>query len=330
MKKMADILVTGATGFLGTNITLQLVDQGYHVRAFGLPNSETKYIQSPKVDIVYGDITQFQSINQAMKNIDLVIHVAGDTSWWKKTVDRQYRINVDGVRNVMQAAVENHVKKVVHTSTATTFGYNPNGLTNETWDNFNIGNLNYHYAISKREGEKIALDFAKNKLNVSVINPGGIIGPFDYTLQFGRLFLNIRDRNLQGIPCGGTSWAHVAEVAKAHISALDKGRTGERYICAGINASYQEVFQEIAASMKVTPPTKILTARSALFFGYVAEFLSNFTKKPPQLNPGRARWMSLFPKYDSSKAIKELGYKIVPIRKMIEDARDWYHDQHFL
>lgn len=330
MKKMADILVTGATGFLGTNITLQLIDQGYHVRALGLPNSETKYIQSPKVDIVYGDITQFQSINKAMKNIDLVIHVAGDTSWWKKTVDRQYRINVDGVRNVMQAAVENHVNKVVHTSTAVTFGYNPNGITNETWDNFNIGNLNYHYAISKREGEKIALDFAKNKLNVSVINPGAIIGPFDYTLQFGRLFLNIRDKNLPGIPCGGQSWAHVAEVAKAHISALDKGRTGERYICAGENVSYQEIFQEIAASMNVTPPTKIFTARSALFFGYVAEFISNFTKKPPQLNPGRARWMSLFPRYDSSKAIKELGYKVVTVRKMVKDARDWYREQHFL
>ncbi|MHA1799828.1 MAG: NAD-dependent epimerase/dehydratase family protein [Candidatus Helarchaeota archaeon] len=331
---MTTVLVTGATGFLGTNLTLQLLDQGFKVVAFGLPGSTTKYIEKPGVEIRFGDVTNINDIEKAIKNVDIIIHVAGDTSFWKKLFKRQRRINVDGVRNVMKVALEHEIKKVVHTATVDTIGYNPDGLADEHWDddekNYNYANTGYNYADTKREGEKIVFEHARKGLDVSIINPGSMMGPYDFTLQFGRLFLDIRDKKVPGILPGGAPWAHVVEVAKAHVSAIDRGKAGERYICGGVHETYKTQFTLIAESIGVEPPKRVLPRWFVVFYGYLCEFASNFTKRPPELNPGQARYMSVFPKYDSSKAEKELGFKCVPLKKMIEDARDWYVENGFL
>ncbi|MGB9736330.1 MAG: SDR family oxidoreductase [bacterium] len=325
-----EILVTGAGGFLGTNIVLNCLQKGWKVRAFTLPGSQTKYIQHPDVQIIYGDVADSEAIKYAMSSVDAVIHCAGDTSFWKKLFDRQRKTNVDGVKNVMQSALELKIKKVVHTSTVDAFGYNPDGLTDEHWNLYNYAGWKYNYGDTKREGQLIALSYAKQGLDVVIINPGSMIGPFDHTLQFGRLFMDIRDHKIPAIPPGGAPWAHVNEVAKAHIVALEKGRRGEMYICGGINATYKTVFEEIARSINVKPPKFVMPGWMTVGYGYVMEFISNFTNKKPDLNPGQARYMSVFPKYDSSKAEKELGFVCVPIKKMVEDARDWYKENGFL
>lgn len=330
---MTKVLVTGATGFLGTNISHQLIEKGFEVRALGLPNSETKYIEHDKVEIMLGDITIPESIQKAVEGVDMIIHVAGDTSFWKKLFKRQRKINVDGARNVMQAALENNIKKVVHTATVDTIGFNPNGLADEHWDddpaNYNYANTGYNYADTKREGEQLVFEYAKKGLDVTIINPGSMMGPYDYTLQFGRLFMDIRDGNVPGIPCGGAPWAHVIEVAKAHVKAIDKGKQGERYICGGVNESYETQFKLIAESIDAKPPKTVFPRWILVTYARFCEFASRFTKKAPELNPGMARYMSVFPKYDSSKAQKELGFKIIPLKKMVEDARDWYIENGF-
>ena len=331
---MKKILVTGATGFLGTNITLQLLKLDYNIRAFGLPNSTTKYIDNPHVEFQFGDIVNPDDVKKAVEGVDIIIHTAGDTSFWKKLFKRQRAINIDGVRNILQAALDASVEKVVHTATVDSIGYNKEGLADEHWDddpkNYNYANTGYNYADTKREGEQIAFNFAKKGLDVTIINPGSMMGPYDHTLQFGRLYKDIRDRNVPGIPPGGAPWAHVSEVAKAHITAIEKGNKGERYICGGVNETYKTQFTLIAESLNVNPPKRILPRWFTVFYAYLCEFASHFTKNPPELNPGMARYMSVFPKYDSSKAIRELGFNIIPLKKMIEDARDWYIENNFL
>ncbi|MCP4760502.1 MAG: NAD-dependent epimerase/dehydratase family protein [archaeon] len=333
---MTLVLVTGAAGFLGTNITLNLLDQGYKVKAFELEGANIKYIDRKDVEIVYGDVTNLDSIKKALENVDIVIHVAGDTSFWKKLFDRQRKINVDGVRNVMQAVYESKAKiqKVIHTATVDVLGYNPEGLADERWDdnpdNYNYANTGYNYADTKREGEKIVKEYAEKGLNVSIINPGSMMGLYDHTLQFGRLFIDIRDGNIPGILPGGAPWAHVNEVAKAHITAIDKGKQGERYICGGFHETYKTQFNLIAESINVKPPKLVMPAWATISYGYICEFISKFSNNPPDLNPGQARYMTKFPKYDSSKAEKELGFKMVPLKKMVEDARDWYIENEFL
>ena len=327
---MSKILVTGATGFLGTNITLLLIEAGYSVRTFGLPGSTTKYIKNPKIENIEGDITDPQSVEKAVVGIDAIIHVAGDTSFWKKNFERQRRINVDGVRNVMESAKKNGIAKVVHTSTVDTFGYSPNGPIDESWSDYNYEGWGYNYADTKRQGEKLVLNYVADGLDVSIINPGSMIGPFDHTLQFGRLFMDIRDKKVPGIPPGGAPWAHVEEVAKAHINALERGKMGEKYICGGLNESYSTVFKEIANSINVSPPKMVFPRWAIVAYGYFSEFLSIFSHNPPDLNPGQARYMAAFPKYNSSKAERELGFRCLPLRQMVEDARDWFQKEEYL
>lgn len=167
-------------------------------------------------------------------------------------------------------------------------------------------------------------------LDVVVINPGSMIGPFDHTLQFGRLFMDIRDGKIPAVLPGGAPWAHVREVAKAHVAALEKGRTGQLYICGGVHETYATVFAAIAHCLGVRPPRFTMAPWMTVAYGYLMEFLSNFTGKKPDLNPGQARYMSVFPKYDSSKAQQELGFVPVPLITMVEDARDWYRHNGFL
>lgn len=331
---MTRVLVTGGTGFLGTNITLQLLELGHQVRALGLPGSTTKYIEKPGVEIQFGDITNPADVKKAVEGVDAIIHTAGDTGFWKKMFKRQRSINVEGVRNVMQAALDAGVRKIVHTATVDTLGYNPDGLADEHWDDnpnhFNYAHIGYNYAETKRAGEQIVFEFAKKGLDVTIINPGSMMGPYDHTLQYGRIFMDIRDNKIPGILPGGCPWAHVTEVAKAHIAALEKGRKGERYICGGVHETYKTQFTLIAESIGVKPPTWVMPRWFVVFYGYLSEFWSNFSKKKPQLNPGQARYMSIFPKYNSSKAERELGFRSVPLKQMVEDARDWYRANGFL
>jgi len=324
------ILVSGASGFLGTNIVLQLLEKGYTIRAFSLEGSNTAYIDKPGVEMAFGNVAEPAAVDIVMDGVDAVIHTAGDTSFWKKRFERQRKTNVDGVHTVMNSALKHGIKRVVHTSTVDSLGYNPSGLADENWKIYNYANSGYNYADTKREGERIALSYVNKGLDVVVINPGSMLGPYDHTLQFGRLFMDIRDKKVPGILPGGAPWAHVAQVAKAHISALEKGRPGERYICGGVNETYKTLFTLIAEAMGVKPPGFVLWPWMSVAYGYLMEFISEFTNKPPELNPGQARYMSVFPRYDSAKAIKELGFACIALKDMVQDACDWYSANGFI
>lgn len=323
-------LVTGATGFLGTNLVHELVTQEWEVKALGLHGSETKYIQDLPVEIVFGDVTAKEDTRKYVKDVEVVFHVAGDTSFWKKLYDSQREVNVLGPVNVAEACLYNGVKRLVHTGTIDALGYNPDGLTDENWGVYNYANMGYNYGDTKREGEKRVREFNDKGLEVVVIYPGSMVGPFDFTLQFGRLFADLRDGKVPACPPGGVAFGHVAEVAKAHISSAVKGKPGEGYICAGVNATYRELFEAIASKVGKRAPRYDMPRSLFLLYGYIMETLSYFTKKPPEMNPGQARFMSCKAYYDSSKAVRELGYRILPLSRMVDDAYDWYVENGFL
>jgi dihydroflavonol-4-reductase len=306
-------------------------DSEYQIRAFGLPKDNTKYIKHERVEILLGDILNISDVNRAVNGVDYVIHSAGDTSFWRKRFKLQRMINIQGTRNILEAAIRENVKRVVHTATIDTIGFNPNGLTDETWSEFTYAGTKNVYAESKRVAEKMVLSYVeKGLINALVINPGSMIGPYDHTLQYGRLFGELQRGEVPGIPPGGVSWGHVTEVAKAHVMALKHGRIGEKYICAGDNESYEEVFKEIAEIVGGTPPKIVFPKTLLVLYGAFCEFVSFFTNKPPEINPGHARYMSMFPQMDSTKAQKELGYRIIPVKQMIKDAYDWYIENGFL
>jgi len=322
-------LVTGATGFLGANLVHALVEDGWDVRAFGLAGSETRYIRDLPIEIALGDITSEPDVDRAVAGTEVVFHLAGDTGWWKRNFERQRRINVDGAVNVARACRKHGVRRLVHTATVDALGYNPGGLATETWRLYNYGGTGYNYADTKREGERRVREFNGEGLDVVVIYPGSMIGPYDFTLQYGRLFFDLRDGKVPGCPPGGVSFGHVAAVAQAHISAARSGRPGEGYICAGVNVTYKQLFQGIAGCFGKSAPRLVMPRPVFVAYGYAMEALSAVTGKPPEVDPGMARYMSVNAWYDSGKAVRELGYEVVPLDAMIRDAYEWYRQNGF-
>ncbi|MEM6995701.1 MAG: NAD-dependent epimerase/dehydratase family protein [Myxococcota bacterium] len=322
---MSRALVTGATGFLGTNLVHELVGRGWSVRAFGLPGSETRYLEGLDVEQRLGDITERDQVSAAIEGCEVVFHVAGDTSFWRRNYERQRRVNVDGAVNVAECCAAQGVRRLVHTSTIDALGHNPEGLADETWSTYSYDGWGYNYADTKREGEaRVRAIGEREGLEVVVLYPGSMLGPFDFTLQFGRLFAELRDGKVPACPSGGIGFGHVVEVARAHIAAASRGRPGEGYICAGTNATYRDLFELIAARVGAKAPRFDLPRAAFVAYGVAAEFVSRFSGRPPEMNPGMARFMSTRAYYDSRKAVEELGYRIVELSTAVADAHDWY------
>jgi dihydroflavonol-4-reductase len=323
-------LVTGGTGLLGINLVRCLVAQGWNVTVLSQRADNAKFLSDLPITYICGDIADPEHIDRATAGQEVVFHVAGDTSWWKKQYPRQWRTNVDGAVNVIESARRNGVRRVVHTSTVDTIGYNPKGVADENWPIFNFNRLNYHYAISKREGERRALAFNGNGIEVVVIQPASMMGPYDVNLQYGRLFADLRDGKMAAVPCGGVSFNHVVEVAKAHVTAADLGVPGERYICAGEQVSYRRLFDVIARKISARAPRITVPPWVLIAYGWIDETIAGFTNVAPQMNPGMAFYMSCNAFYSSDKAIANLGYKITPFEEAVDDTHRFLLDNGFL
>ena len=323
-------LVTGATGFLGTNIVHELVKDNWEVVAFGLPGSNIDYLKDLPVEIIFGDVTIPEQVDAAVLGCDVVFHVAGDTSWWKKRFERQREINVDGAVNVAKACLKHNVRRLVHTSTIDVFGHNPSGQTNEDWRDYSFADTGNNYADTKREGEARLMEFNGDDLEIVVIYPGSMMGPFDHTLQYGRLFFELRDGKVPGCPPGGVSFGHVTEVAKAHIQAAKTGKAGEGYICAGVDVPFKDLFQVIAGKFNKSAPKLMFPRWLLIIYGQALEWLSYITNKPPEIDPGIARCISVNVYANSDKAVRELNYKVLPIDRIVNDAFDWYRENGYL
>ena len=323
-------LVTGGTGLLGLNLVRRLVGEGWTVSVLSRGEANRNYLSDLPVTFFTGDIGTSEGLDRATAGQEVVFHVAGDTGWWNKRVAQQWRTNVDGTVNIIQSARRNGVRRVIHTSTVDTIGFNPGGLADETWTEFNFDRFGYHYAVSKREAEKRALALNGDGIEVVAILPASMIGPYDVTLQYGRLFAELRDGKVAAVPCGGVSFNHVEAVANAHIAAADRGIPGERYICAGEALTYRRLFESIAARMSVRAPR--LTAPRWLLIGYgwADEAIASVTGKAPQINPGMAYYMSCNAFYSSDKAVATLGYRLVPLEQAIDDAHRFLLREGFL
>ncbi len=323
-------LVTGGTGLLGLNLVRLLVREGWDVSVLSRSQANRHYLSDIPVTFFTGDVGQGDGLDQATAGQEVVFHVAGDTGWWKKRYAQQWRTNVDGTVNIIQSARRSGVRRVIHTSTVDTIGYNPEGLADESWTDFNFDRFLYHYAISKREAEKRALALNGDGIEVVAILPASMIGPYDVTLQYGRLFAELRDGKVAAVPCGGVSFNHVEAVAEAHIAAADRGVPGERYICAGEPVSYRRLFETIAAKMSARAPR--LTAPSWLLiaYGWTEEAIASLTGKPPQINPGMAFYMSCDAFYSSDKAVAALAYRLVPLEQAVDDAYEFLVEKGFL
>jgi len=318
---MPTAYVTGATGFLGLNLLENLLARGFHVVAAHRQSSDLRYLARFDVERVVADVTDARAVLETMPDaVDLVFHVAGDTSLWRGDATRQERINVDGSRNVVEAALARRAGRFVHTSTGSAYGLRRGRITEASPSlalSSGIG-----YMRSKWLAEVAVREGIARGLDAVILQPAAIVGPYD-TRNWGRMIRLVANRELPGVPPGRQSFAHVREIAKAHMTAAERAATGERYLLGGIDATYMEFVQTIVAETggrapRFTTPLPVLKLLAAL-----EDLRSRVTHKAPHLTPEATRMLGRDAVRDSSKAMRELDYGVVPLREMVRDAVAW-------
>jgi len=324
-------LVTGATGLIGSSLVRELLKDGVQVKVLVRKNSDTRNIDGLDLERVYGDIRDADSVKAALKGCDTFYQTAALYVYWWPDKKVFYDINVEGTKNALNAALEQGVQKVVYTSSIAAIGiHGANPPANEE-SQFNMGKSGEHYIISKYLGEVEAMKICKKGLPVVVVNPAGVMGVRDIKpTPSGQLILNVLNRRLPGYNDGGNNFVDVEDVARGHILAAQKGRIGERYILGNQNMTFKEFYNLVAEVGKVEPPRRKITRTPALALAYVYQLVGSISKKPPLITPALARSIGSYAYYDSSKAVKELGFPQTPIRKTVEKAVNWFRENGYV
>jgi dihydroflavonol-4-reductase len=316
---MSTVLVTGATGFLGAEITRQLVARGEAVRILRRPTSALDLLgeTASRVEHAPGDVTDAASLLPAMQGVRQVYHTAGRVGFTGRR-DRAalYQVNVAGTAHVVDAALKAGVERLVHTSSIAAFGRpeQAEGLIDETSE-WQRSRFNSAYASSKYLGELEVYRGLAEGLDAVIVNPALVFGagrPGENTRQIAE---KVRDRRLPAIPAGGTCVVDVADVAAGHLLAMERGRTGERYLLGGENLAWREIIGLLADAFGVPPPRRTLSPGPAMALAVLSEAAALVTRTRPLITRETARNASRFYRYDNRKAREELGCTFRPFRE---------------
>jgi dihydroflavonol-4-reductase len=329
------ILVTGASGCLGANLTRDLVNEGKKVSIFILKNTWHPFLDGLDINVIYGDITNEREVEQAIKDCVYVYHVAGIVSYHLKDKQLIYNVNYVGTRNVLTAAKKSGVKKVVVTASTAGIGIPQdkcNHLNESSPFDHKFNSIMYMY--SKHLCIKECQKFAKQGLDVSIVSPTTIIGQGDSAMHMGAIIKKIKEEKMKFAPPGGNSFVSVDDAVQAHKLVMEKGQSGENYIFSDEQLTYLEMFNivaEILGKKKVNRTIPKFTLPLIKLFLRVFEGgCLLFNKKTP-LPTAALDFSFKFRYFDSSKARKELGW--IPthsFKEAIGQAIDFYERENLL
>ena len=322
------ILVTGAAGFVGSHIVRLLLERGKKVRVLIRPSDSTAGIDDLDVERMDGDVTEIQSLYKAVEGCEEIYHVAGVVSYWRGHREIQRRVNVDGVRNICRVALDVGIRRMVHTSSVVTMGFtrNPDKILDET-STFNQQDCGIGYVETKWAGEQEVVRSIEKGLEAVIVNPTTMFGERDYNLNAGELIVKIAQKKMPAIPMGGMNFIDVQDAAVGHLAAMERGRTGERYILGCENLDYDELFKIISEAVGAPIPRFHCSYYTALILGYLGNLQSLFTGRYPEVTPEGAKMTGHFQYYDSSKAVSDLGLPQTPVRESIFRAVNFYRKQ---
>ncbi|HLF04369.1 MAG TPA: hopanoid-associated sugar epimerase [Dehalococcoidia bacterium] len=323
------VLVTGATGFIGGNLARALCARGYDVRALVRPGSNTLTIDGTRVQAVPGDILDRESVRRAAQDCQGVFHCAAAYTFWSPDPVQVYRTNVEGTRNVLEAAQQAGVDRVVYTSTVSTVGLLSGSVRQDlgTEDTpVDPHRLAGHYKKSKYQAEQMALELARQGVPVVVVNPTAPVGPWDVRpTPTGKIVLDFLRGRIPAYVNTGMNLVDVADVAAGHILALEKGQVGQRYLLGHRNVTLKEVLTMLQAVSGRPAPRLRAPFWLALGAGY-ADYLVEgcLLRREPRI-PLEGLQVAKHPMYVScQKAVQELGLPQSPVETALEQAVGWF------
>ena len=322
---MARALITGGTGFIGSNIALRLVERGWQVSILERPGASRILLEEGPFEFVEGDVLIPDSLLPAMAGIDVVFHAAGVVDYWRQGVDRMNQVNIEGTRSVMEAALKSQVERVVHTSSTAAMGIHPNQVVDETFA-FNVKPERFVYGYSKYQAEQIVLELVRTKgLPAVIVNPTTVIGPRDIRKVSSGMVVEIAKHCAPPlIPPGGTNVVPICDAAQGHIEAAIKGRTGERYILGGENMTHAQLYQTIADVIGCGMKLKVMPRWLVSLTAGLTDMLQPQTSGPVPLTGDRLRLEAQMFYFDSAKARAVFSMPNTPLRVTIGRTYEWY------
>jgi dihydroflavonol-4-reductase len=325
-----NILVTGGTGFVGANLVAALVARGDAVRVLRRASSSLVALEGLAVEHAIGDVTDPDAVARAVAGCDMVFHVAALSAYWRARRAQVYHVNVEGTRNVMAACLRAHVPRVVHTSSVAAVGIAPRGALADESSPFDGLSATFAYAHSKRLAEDVVREYAAQGLNVVMVNPASVFGAGDHYLNGGRIVIEYGRGRLPLVPPGGMCVVDVDAVVQGHLLAAEHGRAGERYILGGENLSHRRVTQVVAEVAGVRAPRLVLPAWLLAPAAVAVDAFNRVSPWPPLISGEQIRLSSVDFFFDSGKAVRELGYPLMPFRGAVEKAYRWYRERGYL
>ena len=320
------VFITGATGFVGSHVARALADQGAEVRLLVRKSSDLRNIAALKADQAIGDLRDPASIEKAVSGCDTVFHVAADYRLWVRDPEEMYRSNVEGTRGLLEAARNNGVRRVVYTSSVATMGFTSNGHLADESSPVSLANMIGPYKRSKFMAEEIAIKAGQGGMDVVVVNPTTPVGEQDIKpTPTGRIVVDFLKRKFPAYVDTGLNLVDVKECARGHVAALEKGKSGERYILGGENLTLKQILDKLGEITGLPSPKVKVPYVIALATGVVDEVVTGrILGREPRATIDAVRMGRKKMFVSSAKAQRELGWKTVSVDDALRRAADWF------
>jgi len=323
--------LTGASGFIGANLVHELALRGHRIKTMVRPGSDLQELEGVNCEIVQGDLLQRPLLERMMRGCDWCFHLAASYHLWLPDYSLMYAANVEGTRNVIEAAAIAGCSRIIHTSTAGCIGL-PNRSNGEIAPSnedtpVDLAQMKGHYKLSKWRSEQVALELAAKGMPVVIVNPTAPVGRRDNKpTPTGQIIVDFLNGRMPAYMDTGLNWVHVHDVAVGHILAAEKGRIGQRYILghAEGNWTLKQVFDVLEALTGRPAPKRRISYGMALTAAYISEGCSWLTGHPPRVPISGVQMAKHKMFFTPSKAICELGMPQTPPRQALADAVEWF------
>jgi dihydroflavonol-4-reductase len=331
MRHAAQTLLTGATGFVGSAVARSLVRAGFPVRVLVRTGSARFHLGDLDLQFTEGDLRDADSVVRAARGTRYVFHVAADYRLWARDPREIYTANVDGTRNVMQAALRAGVERVVYTSSVATLGLRPDGAPADESIPLSEAQGIGAYKRSKIAAERLVeAMIASDGLPAVIVNPSTPVGPRDVKpTPTGRIVIEAARGRIPGFVDTGLNLVHVDDVADGHLAALEHGIVGERYILGGANVTFADMLADIARLVGRHPPRLRIPRAAIMPVAYAAEALARLTGREPFATVDGVRMAKYRMFFTAAKAERDLGYRPRPYVAALEDAVQWFRDNGY-
>ncbi|MGQ0810542.1 MAG: hopanoid-associated sugar epimerase [Nitrospiraceae bacterium] len=324
-------LVTGATGFIGAAVARALVAAGTDVRMLARRNSDSSNLHGLKVEETYGDLRDRESLSRALAGCRQLYHVAAHYALWARNPSIFYDVNVTGTRNLLEAARQTGVERIVYCSTIGAIGLPPKGGLGAENTSVCLSQMAGHYKRSKYLAEQEVLKLANEGLPVVIVNPSAPVGEGDVKpTPTGQVIVDFMKGRMWAYIETGMNLVDVDDVAAGHLLAMQKGRLGERYILGNKNLLLRDVFDILSRLTGVKAPRVKLPRQAILPLAHLNQWVSYVTGQPPRIPLEGLRMAKYKMHYDCTKAIHELGLPQTPVEIALEKAVRWFRNHKYV